>query len=361
MKSAAESQFAWVRPLLRWFERHRRPMPWRDAPTPYAVWISEMMLQQTQVATATARFAPFVHRFPDVRTLAAASEQDVLKAWEGLGYYSRARNLHRAARHVVAHLGGELPNTAAALRELPGIGDYASAAIASIAHGEPVPAVDGNVLRVMARFRGSRSDIARPATRKALYAFLLPAIRRVDPNAFNQSLMELGALVCRPRAPRCDACPLATGCAARRAGLVQVLPVKSRPKPGPHHLMVIGVVRDDTGRLLLSRRPARGLLASLWEFPGGRPSAGETPARALGRVLRECTGLRVRAGKRLGEVKHAFSHFRITAPVYACRVSGGHLAPAGESVDLVWVTRAAIDAYPLTKVARDILTHLLAG
>jgi A/G-specific adenine glycosylase len=332
-------------------------MPWRDAPTPYAVWVSEMMLQQTQVATVMPYFARFVERFPDVAALAAAGEQDVLKAWEGLGYYARARNLHRAARIVMRDLGGRIPTDAAALGRLPGIGDYASAAIASIAYGEPVPAVDGNVLRVMARLRGSAADITRPATRRAVYADLLPLIRRVNPNDFNQSLMELGALVCRPRQPRCADCPLARACVARRLGRTAELPVKSRPGPGPHHHAVAAVICRGR-RVLLARRPARGLLGGLWEFPQGRCAAGEAPALAVARVARAETGLTVDAGDALPPVRHAFSHFRLTVHGFRCRAEGGRLLAGAEYAELRWVDAAAMATLPLTKVARDVARHV---
>ncbi len=357
-KKSGNRGAAWVVALLRWFRRHRRPMPWRDGPTPYAVWISEMMLQQTQVATVMPKFAHFVMRFPDVQALAVADEQAVLKAWEGLGYYARARNLHRAARKVVSEFGGQMPCTADGLRALPGIGAYASAAIASIVHGEAVPAVDGNVLRVIARFRGIADDIMRPATRQAIYDFLLPHIRRVNPSYFNQALMELGALVCRPRKPLCGVCPLAKACVARRTQRVDKLPVKSRAKAGPHHDIAMAVVHR-RGRWLMARRPAQGLLGGLWEFPQGRRGAGEDHAAAVMRIAREETGLRVRVGLPLPTVKHAFSHFRITVRPMACERAGGRLRRGHAIAELRWVTAEELDALPLTKVARDVARGII--
>ncbi|MDA0576561.1 MAG: A/G-specific adenine glycosylase [Verrucomicrobia bacterium] len=349
----ARKPAAWVVRLETWFRAHHRPMPWRNKPTPYAVWISEMMLQQTQVATVLPKFAHFVACFPNVRALAAAEEQAVLKAWEGLGYYARARNLHRAATIIVNELGGRFPRTAAAWRELPGIGAYASAAIASIAEGEAVPAVDGNVMRVMARFWGITADIMRPASRQTVYDALLPHIRRADPNRFNQGLMELGALVCRPRKPLCPSCPLARDCVARKTDRTESLPLKSRPKAGPHHAMVMLVVeRQD--QVLLARRPRDGLLGGLWEFPQGRRLEGESDVHAVARITRAETGYAVRVCGTLARVKHAFSHFRVTVLPVVCRCTGGALRAAPDGAELRWVTHEALKALPQTKVAREV-------
>lgn len=347
---------AWVRALLAWFAVNRRPMPWRDRPTPYAVWLSEIMLQQTQVGSVLPKFDNFIQRFPDVATLAAADVEAVLKAWEGMGYYARARNLHRAARVVMADHGGRLPGSAEGLRALPGIGAYASAAIASIAYGEPAPAVDGNVLRVIARFRGINDDIRRPATRDRIAAFLLPHIRRVDPSAFNQALMELGALVCRPRNPRCGECPMARDCVALRSGKVDVLPVKSRLARPPHVVEVAAVVWCGV-KLLVCRRPETGMLGGLWEFPGGRCGEKEAPPQALTRVLGDCVAARVTTGQAIAVVDHAYSHFRTTVHAFMCRVMGKRQeARAGENQR--WVPVGELDALPMTKVARMIVGHV---
>lgn len=356
MGAAATTRAArWTRALLAWFGENRRPMPWRDAPTPYAVWISEIMLQQTQVGAVLPKFDRFIQRFPDVETLAAADVQEVLKAWEGMGYYARARNLHRAARIVVADHGGRLPGTADGLRALPGIGPYASAAISSIAHGEPSPAVDGNVLRVIARFRGIADDIRRPATRDRIAAYLLPHIRRVDPSAFNQALMELGALVCRPRNPRCGECPMARDCVALRTGRVDALPVKARLAAPPHVVEVSAVVWRGMD-VLVCRRPEAGMLGGLWEFPGGRCAEAEAPEQALARVLRDRVDARVSAGNVLAVVGHAYSHFHTTVHAFTCRVEGAHRA-ARAGADQRWVSVADLDALPMTKVARMIAGH----
>lgn len=348
---------AWVTALLDWFAEHRRPMPWRDSPTPYAVWISEIMLQQTQVGTVRPKFDRFIAAFPDIRRLAAADPQAVLKVWEGLGYYARARNLHRAAIHVVSTLDGRIPTTAAGLRALPGIGAYTAAAIASIAYGEAAPAVDGNVLRVIARLRGLADDIAAPATRDRIAALLVAPIRRVNPSHFNQALMELGALVCRPRNPRCDVCPLAPACVARRQGRTAELPVKSRATKGPHRVEVAGLVQR-AGRVLLGQRPVKGLLGGLWEFPSAVVRADEAFPAAVVRAVRETTGVDVTVKRPVAVVDHAFSHFQTTVHAYACQRSGGRARSGAAYTTVAWVTRADLEALPLTRVGRR-LTALL--
>ena len=264
----------WVHLLLAWYGRHRRALPWRDEPTAYRVWISEIMLQQTRVAAVRPYFVRFLERFPTLRALAAADQQDVLKAWEGLGYYSRARNLHKAAQQVV-QAGGTIPGTSAKLARLPGIGPYTAAAIASIAFGEATPVVDGNVLRVVARHRGLRDDIAAMRTRDLVRASLLDAIALAgDPSSFNQAMMELGALVCTPRSPRCGECPLAGDCRALAEDAVDVLPVKRKRKAVPHYEIAVGLVFDG--------RPRAGCPA------GRRPDAG----RALGVPRRQAQARR---------------------------------------------------------------------
>jgi A/G-specific adenine glycosylase len=302
--------------LLDWYDAHRREMPWRGHPDPYAVWVSEIMLQQTQVETVRGYFARFLAAFPSVGALASAPQQAVLKAWEGLGYYSRARNLQKAAQAVTA-AGDALPTAAAAWAALPGVGAYTAAAIASICFGEPAPVVDGNVARVFARFLCRPDDFRKPAARAALAAWLQPHIedsRR--PGDFNQAVMDLGATVCTPRAPACESCPLAEGCAARRAGRQTDFPVKPPKRTPPLRAYAAALVRDADGRVLFVQRPADGLLGGLWELPN-LPVQGEPAPRDALRALRLQTGLSARRAARLGTVKHAFTHFTQLLHVFA--------------------------------------------
>jgi A/G-specific adenine glycosylase len=327
-------------------------MPWRDHPTPYRVWVSEVMLQQTQVATVIPYYRAFIRRLPTVAALARADLHAVLSLWEGLGYYARARNLHRAARLVVARHGGRLPDRAAELTCLPGLGDYAAAAIASIAFGEPVPAVDGNVLRVCARFWGIAEDVRRGAVRRRIRDRLTPLIRRADPSCFNQALMELGALICRPRRPLCGRCPLSPDCVARAADRTAELPVKApTPRRLPVRDCVAGLV-ERRGRVLILRRGEERLLGGLWTFPGGRRRPQETRRQAAARAVRGATGLAVRVGAVAATLRHAYSHFRMTLTAFRCALAGaGRRRPARPGR---WVRPVALARYPMDRASRRL-------
>ncbi len=342
----------WVERLLAWFGAHRRPMPWRDDPSPYRVWVSEIMLQQTQVVTVIPYFERFIARFPDVANLAAADTQEVLKLWEGLGYYSRARNLLKAARLVVERDDGQFPVTSAEWMTLPGVGEYTAAAVASIAQGEAVPSVDGNVLRVFSRFWGIEDDIALPQTRATMRARLLPQIRKADPSLFNQAIMELGALVCRPRSPDCGGCPLAPRCVARRKGLTGSLPVKGRAAKAPHYTEAVAVILR-RGKVLICRRHEAGLLGGLWEFPGGRREGRESLEKTLTRGVWEQTGLDLDSIHKCGRVTHAYSHFKLTLHVFECTASAGR-AKALLHDAVRWVTPPELEALPLSTAQRKV-------
>ncbi len=349
---------AWVRTLLAWFDRHRRPMPWRDAPTPYHVWISEIMLQQTQVVAATPYFERFVSRFPDVQALAAAPLDAVLKAWEGLGYYARARNLHAAARRVCREHGGRLPATAAGWRALPGVGPYTAAAIASISAGEPVPAVDGNVVRVMTRLLAIEEDSTRPALRARLESTLAAILPRRRAGDFNQALMELGALVCRPRRPACAGCPLRRACRARAGGLTDRLPLRPA-RARRRHVHVVACLVRRNGRLLIGQRRPEQMLGGLWEFPGGKQEPGETLAETAVREMREETGLAVEAGAVRLAVDHAYSHFDITLHAVECRALPGR-ARALDHARLRWVRPGDLRRYAFPAADIRIIEDLEA-
>jgi len=304
------------RRLLDWYDAHKREMPWRGHPDPYAVWVSEIMLQQTQVETVRGYFARFVAAFPTVAALAAAPQQDVLKAWEGLGYYTRARNLRKAAQAVVAQ-GGRLPRSVAGWAGLPGVGPYTAAAIASICFGARAPVVDGNVIRVFARFLGWGDDFRKPAGRRRLAAWLQPHIEASRrPGDFNQAMMDLGATLCTPRAPACAACPLRRACVARREGRQADLPAKPAKKKVPTRIAVAALVRDAAGHVLFTQRTEEGLLSGLWELPN--MAVARTPTRrAALRALSRQTGLSAIRAEPLGTVTHLFSHFKLLLHVYS--------------------------------------------
>jgi A/G-specific adenine glycosylase len=347
----------WVDELVNWFEKEHRPMPWRDEPTPYRVWVSEIMLQQTQVVTVIPYYDRFVAKFPSIEALAASDSQDVLKVWEGLGYYSRARNLRDAARMVVDRFQGQLPSSISELRQLPGIGPYTAAAIASIAFGQPLPAIDGNGLRTFARFFGIDENIRKPKTAQIIGDRLAPLIRRTNPSHFNQAVMEVGALICRPRNPSCGKCLLAAQCVAFRTGRTEELPVTT-PRPSvPHYRVAVGVIWKNQ-HILIALRHERQMLGGLWEFPGGKVRRGETPRSAVVREVEEETGLKVCVGKPYATVKHAYSHFRVTLTAFQCAWVSGRPQPHA-AVELRWIKPRALGDYPFPKANRRIASAVL--
>jgi A/G-specific adenine glycosylase len=342
--------------LLVWYRENRRDLPWRRMRDPYAIWISEAMLQQTRVETVIPYWERFLARFPDVTALAEADQDDVLGHWAGLGYYSRARNLHRAARDVVERHGGVIPGDVEALRELPGVGRYTAGALASIAFDLPEPVVDGNVMRVLSRLRGIRDDVGRPTIREQLWEEAADLARCETPGDLNQGLMELGATICTPRAPRCPACPVVRHCDAHRAGDAEQLPLKAaRGKPRRVEGVVAWVVRG--GRALAVRRPERGLLGGLWDLPGGDLRARERPAAGVGRALAERVGLAPESLRRVGAVEHVFTHRALRLHVFAGEVGAGRVRRDGYDAHR-WVGVGSFDALPHAAVTAKTLDLL---
>lgn len=319
---------------------------------PYAVWVSEIMLQQTQVDTVIPYFKRFMRQFPTVEALAQADLQTVLKAWEGLGYYSRARNLHRAAEQVVREYQGNLPRDYNELQKLSGLGPYTAAAVASIAFGVPVPVVDGNVLRVFARVWGIEDDIRSPKVRDTLFNRLMPIIQMVDPSTFNQAMMELGALVCKPK-PLCEQCPILKACVAFQTHRTQELPFKSKKAPTPHYEIAVGVIWKGD-KLLIGRRRTDQMLGGLWEFPGGKRKPGETLAETAAREILEETSLKVKVGAPYMQVKHAYTHFKITLTAFHCDYRSGTAMPHSTD-ELKWITLDEIEDYPFPKANKTVI------
>lgn len=323
--SPAPAEQAWAfdvsafrRALLGWFAASARDLPWRRTLDPYHVWLSEIMLQQTQMDRAVGYFERFLARFPDIASLDAAHEDEVLKLWEGLGYYSRAKNLRKAARLVMQAHGGAFPRAHADIRALPGVGPYTAGAIASVAYNAPVPAVDANVLRVFARLLDLAEPVDSPAVRRRLETAAEELLDRDDARNFNQALMELGALVCAPRKPDCPACPVAPFCLGRERGTAGQLPLT---KPAPEIIrihMACGVLAS-RGRLFIQKRRKTDVWPGLWEFPGGVMEEGESPEQALVRELREETGLPVTPGGKIAVVRSSYTRYRITLHGYFCR------------------------------------------
>ena len=310
------------RRLAQWFNEHARDLPWRSTRDPYAIWISEIMLQQTRVETVKPYYRRFLRRFPTAEKLARARLDSVLKLWEGLGYYSRARNLHQAAGEIVARYDGHLPATKEELMTLPGIGPYTAGAVASIAFGNREPVVDGNVTRVLCRLFRIRENPRQGDVQKKLWSIAEELLPRSRVGDHNQALMELGSEICLPRNPRCDDCPLAGECEARRHGEQRSLPVRSSRKELPLVTAAVGIIYKDQ-RVLIDKRKPQGLLGGLWEFPGGKKEAGESLQAALHREVREELGIRIQVNRPLMVVDHAYSHFRVRLHVFECTYLSG--------------------------------------
>lgn len=317
------------------------------------------MLQQTQVATVIPYFERFTARYPTVRDLAAAPLDDVLKLWEGLGYYSRARNLHRAAQQIVSDYDAQFPTTAAGLQALPGIGRYTASAIASIVFGEAVAVLDGNVTRVLARLYDVADDVGAASTQARLWTLaegLVPASR---PGDYNQAIMELGRTICKPRQPLCNACPVAAHCLAFQRGVQAQRPVKSAKPQTPHYDVTAGVIWNEAGQLLIAQRPADGLLGGLWEFPGGKREPNETLPECLSRELREELAITVAVEDLLVKVKHTFTHFRITLYAFRCRYLEGPPQAIG-CADWRWVHPDELDRFAFGRADRQVIAELKA-
>lgn len=337
---------------------HRR-MPWRGATDPYAIWVSEVMLQQTQTATAAPFYERFLKRFPTVRALADADEAAVLELWSGLGYYTRARNLWIAARRLCAERGGEVPGTASELRELPGVGRYTAGAIASIAFGKPEPAVDGNVQRVISRLFAIRGDVSRGRAHEQVWRAMRLLLPTDSPGAFNQAMMEFGATVCVPTAPRCGKCPLASHCAALRTGRQNELPEKAQSKKTVRVAEACAVIARNA-EILIVKRPAGGQMAGLWEFPrtevGVHESAEDAAVRAASLILERS----VQVTRRLPVVRHQIMHRAIALHPILFLISGEDLLPAA-SLDREWVSVGDLTARPVVGMVRKVAEHLTLG
>lgn len=320
-------------PLLTWYDLNGRTLPWRSVVTPYRTWVSEIMLQQTRVSAVIPYFERFMAELPDAAALATVPEERLLKLWEGLGYYSRARNLQRAAKIVVSNFGGALPQSYHALLSLPGIGEYTAAAIASINFSEPVAAVDGNLLRVAARVSGCGEDIMDAKVRRLFRQRLDAAIDADRPGAYNQAMMDLGATVCLPNgAPKCEICPARTVCEAYKNSLTEILPVRAKKKSRRVEERTV-LLLFQGGKVALRKRPDMGLLAGLWEYPNLPESLDEAGALlALAQM-----GLSAKSIEPAGSAKHIFTHIEWDMKGYFADVTG-------ETDDLFWADAAAFDA-----------------
>ncbi|MBW2107652.1 MAG: A/G-specific adenine glycosylase [Deltaproteobacteria bacterium] len=340
--------------FVQWYGVHGRDLPWRRTADPYHVWISEVMLQQTQVETVIPYYHRFLSRFPTVQHLATAAEDDVLKAWENLGYYARARHVHRAARDMVERFGGCVPSRWQDLSSLSGIGAYTAGAILSIAFGVSVPAVDGNARRVLSRLFAIQEPLDQTRTLRRIQELAESLVPHTGAGRFNQALMDVGAVVCTPKCPRCDRCPVGEFCRAKAQGQQDMIPVKGKRKPLPYRQVTAAFVRNKDGRLLIVQRPRQGLLAGLWKFPGGRRLDGESLEVCVQREVRKELGIDLQVQRAVGSIRHAYTHFRITLHAFKCRYTAGVPGALG-CHDWRWVHRSCLDEFAFSRADRKII------
>lgn len=345
--------------LLAWYRSHARQPPWRDHPDPYAIWVAVVMLQQTRLETVIPYFERWMQHFPSIEVLAKASIQSVLSAWEGLGYYGRARNLHKAAQIVMRDYHGALPKEMSLLQKLPGIGRYTAGAITSIAFGQDEPTLDGNIRRVLARYFNIDEDVHSSHGEQVLWELAAQHLPIGQAGVYNQALMDLGAVVCTPKSPSCSQCPLGDACQARALGIQEQRPVLLAKPAIPHHVVTAAVIRQGE-KVLITRRPFKGLLGGLWEFPGGKQEKGEDLSSCLQREIQEELGMKIQIGEELGTYRHAYSHFRVTLHAFACRYLAGE-PRAVQVAEFAWVTLDKLSQYPMGKIDRQISQTLLSS
>jgi len=340
--------------VINWYSNHQRDLPWRKSRNPYFIWISEVMLQQTQVETVIPFYERFLSRFPTIDALSRASLHEILKVWENMGYYSRAHNLCEAAKIISEQYDGQIPNNMEALQGLPGVGNYTASAILCFAFGRQVPTVDGNVRRVLCRLYGIKALMDQTSTKKRLFDIATKLVPKKRSSHFNQGLMDLGATVCTPRKPCCNPCPLNNHCQALKLGLQDTLPKRVKRAPLPNRQMTAGIITDAQRRLLIVQRPMKGLLGGLWKFRGGERKADETLKDALKRTVREEVGIRIKVKEDITSVNHAYTHFRMTLYAFRCVRQGGKPA-AMNCINWKWIKPRGLRNYPFSKGDRKII------
>lgn len=341
--------------LLQWYAEQGRDLPWRRTHDPYAIWISEIMLQQTQVKTVIPYYTRWLESLPAIADLAAADQNQVLKLWQGLGYYARARNLHQAAQQMMTHHRGEFPHTLSEVLALPGIGRTTAGGILSAAFNQPISILDGNVKRVLTRLIALKRPVKKAS--KPLWHVSDQVLDPVQPGVFNQALMDLGATVCLPRMPDCGACPWSDFCRAFQQNMQNELPMREEKAPIPHKSIGVAVIWNEARQILIDRRPPSGLLGGLWEFPGGKIEPGESVEDCIRREIQEELGIEVEVGDRLISLDHAYSHFRVTLNVHHCRHLSGEPQPI-ECDEIRWVSLDELDQYPFPAANVQIIDAL---
>jgi len=343
--------------LLNWFQARARDLPWRKTTNPYKIWLSEVILQQTRVDQAIPYYLRMIERFPTVSELASASLDDLLIVWEGLGYYSRARNLHKAAREIVERFQGQVPNNREDLLGLPGIGPYTASAILSIAFAQPYGVLDGNVIRVLSRLLEFPDDVRKSASRKYLQSVANDLVAVSAPGGFNESMMELGATICTPRNPQCETCPVHSFCEGTKND-PEAFPRTVKKAPIRHHDIAVGVLRNSQGELFAQRRPENGLLGGLWEFPGGKRESGESMEDACRRELKEELGIDVKVGELLTTIPQVYSHFKITLYAFRCDILSGS-PESSRDLPIAWIAADRLEEYAFPKANRKLIEKLV--
>lgn len=350
MREKSRSEFS--QNILAWYDRNKRDLPWRMNRDPYSIWISEVMLQQTTVSTVLPYFNRWMKIFPDIRTLSAAPLESVLKAWQGLGYYQRARNMHRAAQILVKEFDSRFPREKESLQKLPGFGPYTTAAVLSIAYDLPYPVLDANVRRILMRLKGLKR-MASSRHDKILMDFLRHHLPEEKMGDFNQALMELGALICKPKNPSCLLCPILRYCTAWKRGEQEIIPTP-RNRSYQKVEAVVGLIREE-GRYLIQQRPPKGLLAGLWEFPGGKKEKGESLEEALHREILEELGAEVASESHLTTVHHAYTRFQVNLHAFECRLAGPLNIDSGS---LRWASLEEMESLPVPSGTAKIIKFL---
>lgn len=355
---SGQSMTTFAAELIAWYRQSHRDLPWRNTSDAYAIWISEIMLQQTQVATVLDYYCRFLTLFPTVHDLAHAPIDSVMKVWEGLGYYARCRNLHRAAQLVSTEHGGRFPDTFEAVEALPGIGRSTAGAILTFAYGQRHPLLDGNVKRVLSRVFDIDQPLEKPAVLVKAWQHSTDLLADAEsPYDYNQAIMELGATVCLPKEPRCLVCPVSQFCEAKSKGTQYERPVKVKKQPTPHFHIGVGVIWQDD-KILIQQRPNEGLLGGLWEFPGGKQEAGETLEETVSREIQEELEIDITVGEKIASVKHAYTHFKITLHAFHCQFVSGTPTPKAAQ-QWCWAELKDLPNYAFPKANKTVLEQLL--
>jgi len=343
--------------LVRWYEQEFRNLPWRLTDDPYKIWVSEVMLQQTQVKKVVPFYRRFLRQFPTVHALAGANLSEILKAWEGLGYYARARNLHKAAKQIVAEYDGRFPDDMSVVRKLPGIGPYTAAAVLSISFNRNYAVLDGNVSRVLCRMVRYPQSPKTTEGKKELLEIAQFLLDRKHPGIFNQAMIELGATVCKPTTPLCSQCPIADFCQSKQYSEQKNFPIKLPTRARPHHIIAAGIiVKGD--KILIALRPENGFLGGLWEFPGGKVEDGESLEEAVVREVEEEVAVKVQVKNLFATIEHQYSHFTITLNAFICQYISGTPKTLG-CEDWRWVRREELKEYAFPRANGKIIEGLL--